>query len=357
MIYNQQQKDSVIYQSQVWLADLGIQLEALERSMQPCDELYCEGHRVRVFMSTLQKVTTLSETDEEAIYTCLIKVTGIRDYPVGIPITNVDAPDVIVGQPGPAGPSGADGSNGTNANIDVASTIDSINITESVDPTDPSKKIFTLVDNTYVEPTTTLALNPAGSIYEIGVIQNVNLEIHLLKGRDDVTASVLTPSALDPTYQASLDLAGLNAGGPSIRTVLAASVGATTNYVVNITDGQKTNQASKTITYVYPFLSGDTDDDETLINPYTDLDKLLQSKGTKKITFLGTDKYFWFCYPASYGDLKSIKDQNGFEVSGSFTKIVQNVNSGGLDNDWSVSYNLYRTTAKTDIDGEFTFSF
>lgn len=357
MIYNQQQKDSIIYQSQVWLSDLGVKLEALERSMQPCDELYCNGHRVRVFMSALQRVPFLEEEKKEYIYTCLVKLTGIKDYPVAIPLTEVKPPDIIIGSPGPAGPPGSDGVDGTNANIEVVSTIDSIKIIESVDPVDPNKKIYTLEDNTYIEPTVTLVLNPSTPVVEIGNLQNIDVEVTLVKGRDDVLTSVLTPAALDPTYQAGLDLPALNAGGPGLRTVLAANVGITTTYTVNISDGQNTNQASKTVTYVYPFFSGNTPTEP--INPYLELanGKLLQTKGTKKINFNGVSQYFWFCYPASYGDLASIKDQNGFEVLGSFTKIVQDVTSTGLTNNWTESYFLYRTTVLTDINGEFTFSF
>ena len=356
MIYSIQQQGSIIYQAQIWLANLGTKLEALERSMQPCDDLYCEGYRVRTSIAAIQR-GYLDELKEEAIYTSIVEITGIKDYPVGSPIEGVKAPDILIGQPGPAGPSGAAGIDGTNALIDVLSSIDSIRIVESVDPLDPNKKIFTLEDNTYIAASVALILSPAPApIIEIGNILNFDLDITLTKGRDDVIASAIEiPAGLDAGYQVNLDLPGLNAGGPGLRQVSAANVFATTTYRVNINDGTTVNKASKTVTFAYPFFYGNNI--STSIDPYTDLTPLLQLKGNKSVPFAGTQNFFFFCYPASYGDLRSIKDQNGFEVFGSFEKSTLTVNSQGLTNNWSVSYNVYRTKVATTINGTFTFSF
>jgi len=369
MIYTQAQKDSIIYQSQVWLGDLGEQLVALEEGMQPCSDLYCNGYRVRVYMQALQRndefvASTpveeppvqigLKDWQEENIYTCLVSITGIHDYPVFTPLTIVGPPPVIVGEPGPAGPPGQDGQDGTSANIDVRSNIPSILIQETQEG---EVKVYTLVDNTYIEPTVVLALDPSLSVTEIGNVIDVTMNINLFKGRDDVLSStIISPSGIDASYQSIVDLAALNAGGPSARNVIAAGIIATTTFNVDIADGiPNTNNASKVKTFVYPFFDGSTVADT--VNPYSGLNKNIATKSNKSVAYDADGEYFWFCYPASYGDLSSIKDQNGFEVLASFTKTVEDVTSTGLANNWTESYNYYRTTDATNIHGTFTFNF
>ena len=371
MIYTQEQKDSIIYQSQVWLGELGEQITDIERSMQPCSDLYCEGYTVRMYMQAIQRNDSfvastpvenppvqvgLLDWQVENIYTCLVTITGIKDYPVAIPILLEDPPAVIIGQPGPAGPPGQDGADGTSANVEVTSSIPSILINSFPKPADPSTTIYELVDNTYIEPTISLSLDPSLSVTEIGNVIDTTMNIDLFKGRDNVLTSVITsPSGLDAGYQSILDLPALNAGGLTGRSIIASGIVATTTFIVNISDGAESNQASKTKTFVYPFFWGSTPTEP--INVYSDLAKSITTKSTKAVSYNGVDEYFWFAFPASYGDLTSIKDQNGFEVLGSFTKIVENVTSTGLTNNWTESYNVYRTTAKTDINGTFTFRF
>ena len=59
--------------------------------------------------------------------------------------------------------------------------------------------------------------------------------------------------------------------------------------------------------------------------------------GFAVITVTGTNKYVFYTYPASYGDLSSITI-SGLESIGAFTKTVGNVtNAQGF----AVSYNIY----------------
>jgi len=62
-----------------------------------------------------------------------------------------------------------------------------------------------------------------------------------------------------------------------------------------------------------------------------------KGKGAFVITVTGTNKYVFYTYPASYGDLSSITI-SGLESIGAFTKTVGNVtNAQGF----AVSYNIY----------------
>lgn len=358
MIYTQDQKDSIIYQSQVWMADMGVKLEALERSMQPCDDLYCLNYQVRVLMTAIQKTGDLEEYEEEQFYTCLVEVTGIKDYPIATPLVLATAPNVLIGQPGPIGATGADGADGTSANVSLQSSNDEIIITSAPDPADPAITIWDFDHDYYIEPTIALTLNPSTPVIEIGNTPNITLNLTLTKGRDDVIASEITSDgALDTAYQIVLDLAALNAGGPSGRSVIDAAVIATTTYTVDIRDAVPiVDVAEVTVSFVYPFLYGSSVG--TSITFYGALTKLIEIQEDKTVSFDADLKYFWFGYPDTYPDLTSIKDENGHEVLSAFTKSAELVTSTGLTSNWvDVGYTFYRTTAATDIHGDFTFKF
>ena len=62
-----------------------------------------------------------------------------------------------------------------------------------------------------------------------------------------------------------------------------------------------------------------------------------------------TNRRVCYAYPASYGNLSSIKDKNGYEVIGSYTKTTQTVDG--------VSYNVYTMTSTGSLsNGSMQFS-
>ena len=98
-------------------------------------------------------------------------------------------------------------------------------------------------------------------------------------------------------------------------------------------------------TFVHPYYYGVGavgTDPETLT-------KLVQSKGSKTLSFSPNKQHIIFAYPKSYGDLKSIKDSNGFENINGFTKT-----EGGS----SVPYLIYTSNeASTNTNFKLTFSY
>lgn len=98
-------------------------------------------------------------------------------------------------------------------------------------------------------------------------------------------------------------------------------------------------------TFVYPYYYGVGavgTDPETLT-------KLVQSKGSKTLSFSPNKQHIIFAYPKSYGDLKSIKDSNGFENINGFTKT-----EGGS----KVPYLIYTSNeASTNTNFRLTFSY
>lgn len=98
-------------------------------------------------------------------------------------------------------------------------------------------------------------------------------------------------------------------------------------------------------TFVHPYYYGVGavgTDPETLT-------KLVQSKGSKTLSFSPNKQHIIFAYPKSYGDLKSIKDANGFENINGFTKT-----EGGS----KVPYLIYTSNeASTNTNFKLTFSY
>ena len=108
--------------------------------------------------------------------------------------------------------------------------------------------------------------------------------------------------------------------------------------------------------FVYPYLYGVNAADISHGGTIgTVLTNLLEREGTKTVTLTGTG-YIYYAFPASYGDLTSIKDHNGFEQLSSFTKTIYNVTSVGKDIDWTTSYKIYKLNSTTAPSG-WTYTF
>lgn len=130
------------------------------------------------------------------------------------------------------------------------------------------------------------------------------------------------------------------------------------NYSTPLPSGT-TGTITRSFTGIYPFLYGMSDLVLDTNNAYTNLaGKLIEVQGNKTVTLNGNLKYIYFIYPATYSDLVSIIDQNGFNVTGSFQKTTMNVTSSGLGSNWTTSYKIYRTINMTTVlSGQYQFKF
>lgn len=84
------------------------------------------------------------------------------------------------------------------------------------------------------------------------------------------------------------------------------------------------------------------------------LTKQIRRKGNQTLTFALNQEYIYYAYPKSYGTLKSIKDQSGFENINGFTLTTEKlaVASGSVD------YYVYRLTDKETASAmTLTFAF
>lgn len=124
----------------------------------------------------------------------------------------------------------------------------------------------------------------------------------------------------------------------------------TKTFTLSVTDSKNNVRSSSiTFTFVYPFYYG------TFTNSLTEADiknevKLVELKNNKILTLTYNDMKVFYAYPKAYGELKSIKDGNGFEYLNDFNKEEMNINS--------IPYYVYKIKNKASVSQiKYTFSF
>ena len=124
----------------------------------------------------------------------------------------------------------------------------------------------------------------------------------------------------------------------------------TKTFTLSVTDSKNNVRSSSiTFTFVYPFYYG------TFTNSLTEADiknevKLVELKNNKTLTLTYNDMKVFYAYPKAYGELKSIKDGNGFEYLNDFNKEEMNINS--------IPYYVYKIKNKASVSQiKYTFSF
>lgn len=147
------------------------------------------------------------------------------------------------------------------------------------------------------------------------------------------------------------------ANGGTFDFSVTQAVTANTTFQAKVTDasGKTTTANSGAFTFVYPYYHGAVAATGAITqDTVKGLTKLVQSKGNKSLNFTCTNQRICFAYPAAYGDIKTIKDQNNFDVTGTFAKSVVSVT--GLDGT-PQDYNVYVNSPSTVSGFGMTFSY
>lgn len=208
--------------------------------------------------------------------------------------------------------------------------------------------IYSLI---YTPPVVTLSLNPSTATKEYGdPIDSVILTGNVTRKTQDVTTvEFYRDSTLLNT------ISNPSASGGSFSYTENTDVADTVTFKVKAYDAKGSAEATKTISYVYPFYVGSV----TVATPNESqieaLTKLVKTKSNTTQAFTTTDGRFAIAYPQSYGALTSILDQNNFETIGLYNLTVINVT--GL-NGTSVPYNVYvlnNPTTQTNFTNTFKF--
>ena len=224
------------------------------------------------------------------------------------------------------------------SNMAVGAIASGTTLPEGMTLTELVQKLFI----TEIAPTTTFSASGSG-VKEVGTSVTPTLSLTIS------SVGTGTPTAIK-FYSGStlLDTQSYVSGTDTYTyTMDAISTTTTVKGVLEYTksDGTTTASVEKTSTYTFVMASyyGAVATAPTDKAGITALTKNVKNTKAQTATFTLSNQRSCYCYPASFGNLTSIKDANNFEYLSSYTKTNVDVDS--------VSYNVYTLTDPVTASG------
>jgi len=203
-----------------------------------------------------------------------------------------------------------------------------------------TQTIKAILDFTYFSPLVSLSVSGSGTVREKGnAVTAATFTATTTKRSDDIVSVEYFVGGVSYATEAAPI-----AGGGIETQVWAGSIADTTQFKVSVTDagvsgGPSIISATKTFTYVYPYYYGIGVAGLTPTQVAALTKNIATESTNKNVNFSATSaQVYYIAYPASYGVLNSILDENLFETIGDWTLTVANII--GLDTT-AVSYNIY----------------
>ena len=210
------------------------------------------------------------------------------------------------------------------------------------------------------QPTTNvrvLSVTDTDGVFEVGDKKNItSVTVGWNKGSQQVTkAEVLRDGS--PIGEAVVS-SGTSVAVSTTTPEIGSTAG-TVSIATRVTDNAEKPTISgsgKTWTFVYPFYYGVATNAAAVTGTsVAQMTKVVQAKSSKTFAFTTTNQACVVAYPASYGDLKQVMDQNKFDVTSTFKKqSVMQVT--GLDGTQQ-NYNVYVNEPASLSGFKFTFNF
>jgi hypothetical protein len=196
--------------------------------------------------------------------------------------------------------------------------------------------LLAILDFSYLAPQISLSCSPAQSVREKGtVVAAVTMTATTTKRSDPITTVTHWRNGVLVDTEASP-----SATGGAETFTESTPFSDTMTFFSRVGDGTSTIQSNTvTYTYVYPYYSGAAAPGRTpaQVAALTKDVRVSTASLNKTFTPANGDVYY-YAYPASYGALTSIKDENNFETFGDWTLTTANIT--GLDAS-AVSYRIY----------------
>ena len=196
------------------------------------------------------------------------------------------------------------------------------------------------------------SISPSTSVYEKGTTATITgVTVKITNGSRSITNLKLYDSS------SKTNLLGEKTSGISTSNTFTISRAVTSNtsFYAEATDGVKTiGDSTSFLSFYYPTFYGVLDTGYSLTSSLiTGKTKVLKANKNNTFTYTATNQHPFVAFPASYGNLTSIKDSSNLEYIGDFVKTTMNLNvTGG-----TVSYNIYVLKDPTDISNyKFIFS-
>ena len=194
----------------------------------------------------------------------------------------------------------------------------------------------------------TLNRTPSGTVYEKGTTVSINSISTAIQKKSEAITKV--QFYVNNTMKNEITTSVANGGTFTYTPTTAISITdtITNTYVqVKVEDGKSLVTAnSLALTFVYPYYHGSIADG-TVVNDAViqGLTKDVSIKGTKTYNYNTSNSCMVIAYPASYGNIRTIIDPNGFDITGSFTKSQVAVTA---NDSTSQTYNVYISSASTN---------
>lgn len=211
--------------------------------------------------------------------------------------------------------------------------------------TDLEDTLSQIIAITYTAPTITLTASGSGTIREKGTAVTSSTLTAAITKRSDPIATVRFYENTSTLVDTQVAGGGIPSGGNSTYA-WTGSFSDTYAFRAQVDDngatGGPTTVTSNTVTFtfVYPYYYGADAAALSAANVRANLtNSVIASDASVTVSLTaGAGEVFYFAYPASYGALTSILDENGFETFGDWTLRTENIT--GLDAS-AVSYRIY----------------
>lgn len=175
------------------------------------------------------------------------------------------------------------------------------------------------------------------------VIAGTTLTANITKKSNQITSVKFSKDGVALTTDTSKPNGGTYTYG------YGANITTDTTFKVEVNDGRTTVTKLLEYKFISPMYYGMLSTSAPTESDITGLTKLVETKGNKTLSFTAVNSRATFAYPASYGNLLKIEDQNAFDNTSGFTKSTVTING--------VAYNVYQSGAATLNNFKYTFKF
>ena len=184
----------------------------------------------------------------------------------------------------------------------------------------------------YVKPSiNSFTASANGGVFELGTTITAPITFNWEYNKDITTQSLTDCTLADET----------------VRTATYDSdITTDKTFTLSATDGENTVSKSISYKFVTPYYIGVSITNTLTETDITALTKKLETKGSKTVNYTTAQSYMVFAYPKSYGAISSVIDQNGFNVTDSFTQSTITVGT--------VEYYVY---ISNQCSGSYTIKF
>lgn len=178
----------------------------------------------------------------------------------------------------------------------------------------------------YLPPICTLALSEGQSQYlEVGTYPNISLSYNITK-RSKPTRPTKLINMIPSTYRSITDPGQISVSGNARGVVVTPLMATVSVFTVKVTDDDKSNSASVSVSGIYPYFYGFTSSNTLTVAALSTMTKVVEPKGNKTYDITGSGNFF-FAYDYDYGPLTQILDPDNVNIISSFTSTVRTLSS------------------------------